>query len=102
MTRLDKQVVRETAKFVGDRAVIVTLAPCGAQNEARIGLRLKGRRQQYVALLSDVYRMAALWHGQKEAAARRAARKSGVPWKRARLAFIRQNSIDAIETSDES
>jgi hypothetical protein len=92
-TKLNQPVSRETEKRVGSRAVIVTLAPCGAQSEARIGLRLKGKRAQYVCLLSDIYRLAALWHGQKEASAKRAARKAGISWQRARKTFIAENSI---------
>jgi hypothetical protein len=93
MTKLLKPVCRESSKLIGSRPVIVTLAPCGSQSEARIGLRLKGKRTQYVCALSDVYRMAALWHGQKEAAAKRAARKNGVAWKSAKKAFVRENTI---------
>ena len=93
MTTLSKPVSRETAKRIGSRNVIVTLAPAGSQSEALIGLRLKGKRTQYVCALSDVYRMAALWYGQKEAAAKKAARKAGEPWKRAKKAFIAANSI---------
>ena len=58
-----------------------------------IGLRLKGKRTQYVCALSDVYRMAALWHGQKEAKARREAKKFGIPWKRAKKDFSVANTI---------
>lgn len=92
-TLLTKPVSRETAKVVSGSPVILTIAPCGSQSEARIGVRLKGSRAQYVVLLSDIYRLAALWHGQREAAAKRAARQAGIPWRRARLAFIRSNSI---------
>ncbi len=77
-TKLTKSVKRETAKCYGNRPVIVTLAPAGgSQTECLIGLRLKGRRTQYVVALSDVYRNAALDYGRKEAAARRSARKNG-------------------------
>lgn len=93
MTKLLKPVHRETAKVTRGRALIVTIAPCGSQSEARIGFRCKGERLQYVARVSDLYQMAALWHGQREAAAKRAARKDGIPWRRARLAFIKANSI---------
>lgn len=92
-TQLTKPVSRETAKIVNGRNVILTIAPSGSQSEALIGLRLKGKRTQYVAALSDVYRMAAIWYGQKEAAARRAARKSGVTWKYAKKQFTKENSI---------
>lgn len=93
MTLLSKPVSRETNKTVSGKNVIVTLAPAGAQPEALIGLRLKGKRTQYVAALSDVYRMAALWHGQKEASAKKAARKAGISWRIAKRQFIKQNSI---------
>lgn len=93
MTALLKPISRETAKRYGNRPVIVTLAPAGSQSEALIGLRLKGKRMQYVCALSDVYRLAALWHGQQEAAAKRQARRSGVPWKQAKKQFTRENSI---------
>lgn len=97
MTNLDFAVARVTRKKIGRRPVVVTLAPAGAQEEALIGLRLLGKRTQYVLALSDVYRIAALWHGQKEAAARKAARKAGVPWKRAKRQFTRENSIPIIK-----
>ena len=77
MTTLTKPVSRETGRKVGTRAIIVTLAPAGSQNEALIGLRLKGQRTQYVVALSDVFRLAALWHGQKMTAAKRAYDQSG-------------------------
>lgn len=92
-TLLTKPVSRLTAKIIRQRAVILTIAPCGAQDEARIGVRLKGERTQYVVNLSDLYRVAALWHGQKESAAKREARRAGIPWRRARVAFMKLNSI---------
>lgn len=93
MTPLNKPVSRITAKMIGSLPVIVTLAPAGSQSEALIGLRLKGQKTQYVCRLSDIYRMAALWHGQREAAAKRAARKNGIPWKQAKKQFKQENSI---------
>jgi len=93
MTKLSRPVSRETNKRYAGRPVIVTLAPLGAQNEALIGLRLKGRRTQYICALSDLYRLAALWHGQKEAKARRRARQAGVRWRQARKEFLAANSI---------
>jgi len=93
MTKLTKPVRRETRKEYNGLAVMVTLVPAGDQKEVLIGLRLKGRRIQYVCTLSDVYRMAALWYGQKEAAARRAARQQGVPWKTARREFMKGYSL---------
>lgn len=93
MTPLTKPVSRQTAKIIKSKPVVVTIAPCGAQDEARIGVRLKGERTQYTATLSDLYRVLALWHGNKERAAKTAARRAGISWRRARLAFIRENSI---------
>jgi hypothetical protein len=87
MTKLEKPVTRETAKRIGSRAVLITIAPAGSQSEALIGLRLKGKRTRYVVALSDLYRMAALWHGQKLAQAKRDARKAGVRWSTARKQF---------------
>lgn len=88
MTKLLKPVSRETAKCYGSRNVVVTLAPCGGQEEARIGLRLKGQRTEYVMALSDCYRWFAEQHGYKERAAKRLACKAGVPWQRARKDFL--------------
>lgn len=93
MTKLLSPVTRETAKIVSSRAVIVTLAPAGSQSEALIGLRLKGKRTQYVVALSDVYRWAAMGHGLKESRARKSARKLGIPWKQAKKEFLKDNTI---------
>ena len=92
-TLLTKPVSRQTAKIVAGSPLILIIAPCGSQAEARIGFRVKGSRKQYVMLVSDVYRYAAMQYGQKEAAAKRAARKAGIPWRKARQAFLRENSI---------
>lgn len=92
-TKLTKPVRRETAKLYGSRPIIVTLAPLGSQQEALIGLRLKGTRTQYVAALSDVYRVAALWHGQKLSKAKTEARKNGISWRIAKRDFHRSNTI---------
>ena len=93
MTPLSKPVHRLPRKKDRNKPVIVTLAPCGSQDEALIGLRRKGERTQYVVTLSDVYRWAALTHGNKERIAKAAARKNGVPWRRARRDFVAANSI---------
>lgn len=93
MTKLSKPVSRETNKKYGNHSVIVTLAPAGAQDEALIGLRLKGKRTQYVVALSDLYRLAARWHAMKEFDAKRAARKQGIPWKTAQKQFKHANRI---------
>lgn len=93
MTKLTKAISRETTRQIGRRPIILTVAPSGSENEALLGLRLKGKRTQYVCALSDVYRMAALWHGQKEARARREARKNGVRWKIAKRDFAKSNRL---------
>jgi len=93
-TKLTKAVSRETDKCYNSRNVIVTLAPAGgSQTEVLIGLRLKGKRTQYVAALSDIYRRAALDHGLKEKKAKQNARKNGVPWRIARRQFISESTI---------
>lgn len=75
------------------RPIIVSIGPCGSQDEALIGLRRKGERTQYVVTVSDVYRWAALAHGNKERIAKAKARKEGVPWKRAKKIFNKANKI---------
>lgn len=96
MTPLSKPVSQVTAKRVGKYPVVVTLAPLGGQSEVLLGLRLLGKRTQYVVRLSDLYRLAALWHGQKESAARRQARRDGIPWRKAKKAFVAANSISKV------
>jgi hypothetical protein len=93
MTHLTKPVHRITRKIDRNKPIIVTLAPCGSQDEALIGLRRKGERTQYVVTVSDVYRWAALTHGNKERIAKAKARKDGVAWRRAKRDFIKTNSI---------
>jgi hypothetical protein len=93
MTTLTKPISRETAKVVSRRPVIVTLAPCGGQSEALIGFRLKGERTQYTMTVSDAYRLSALWFGQKLTAAKKAARKAGIPWRQAKRAFDQSNRL---------
>jgi hypothetical protein len=91
-TKLIKQVHRETAFCYRNKPVIITLAPCGG-NDAFIAFRLKHQRLQYLVTVSDVYRMAAFAHGNKERLARMKARKEGVPWSKARKQFLNDNSI---------
>jgi hypothetical protein len=93
-TKLTKPVARETSNTYQNRPIIVTIAPAGgSQDETLIGLRLKGRRLTYIAALSDVFRLAALWHGQKLAKAKREARKAGIPWRTAKKDFERNNNL---------
>lgn len=93
MTKLTSPVSRETKRKFSQRNVIVTIAPCGNQDEALIGMRLKGTRTQYVAAVSSLYQVMALWHGNKEKNARREARKHGIPWKTALKTFNRENLL---------
>jgi hypothetical protein len=86
-TKLRKPVRRETANRYRGKPVVLTIAPAGSQTETLLQLRLKGERTAYVVALSDVYRLAAMWHGQKEKAAKRKARKQGIPWRQAKKDF---------------
>jgi hypothetical protein len=92
-SKLTKPVTRETNKTANGRPILLTIAPAGSQNEALIGLRLKGTRTQLVVSLSDVYRCAALWHGQKIAKAKKEARLAGIPWRTAKKHFDAANRI---------
>jgi len=92
-TKLTKPVSRETEKRISGRNVIVTFAPCGSQSEARVGFRLKGKRTQYVCTVSALYTVAAMWHGNAEAKAKRDARKAGEKWKFAKKRFLAANTI---------
>lgn len=92
MTKLTKPVHRVSNKSVRGRALVLTIAPSGAGD--LIGIRQVRSKIQYVVKLDDLYRVAALWYGQKEAAAKREARRNGVSWRVARKAFVRANSIN--------
>ncbi len=93
MTELTKPIHRLTNKYIGSRRIVLTVAPGSETRETLIGTRLLGTRTQYVITLSDVHRSAALIYANKEKAARKQARKDGIPWKTARLAFRRNNTI---------
>jgi hypothetical protein len=93
MTRLQKTVWRETAATYQGREVQIGLAPLGSQPDGMLALKLKGRRTQFLLRVSDVFRMGALWHGNKERQAKAAARKAGIPWKRAKRDFDKENKI---------
>ena len=99
MTKLETAVRRVTKNTVGRFPIVLTIAPAGAQAETLIGLRLLGKRTEYVVALSDLYRIAAIWHGAKESKARKEARRNGVPWKRTKKIFQRENSIPNIKRS---
>lgn len=90
---LTKPVSRETKKHYQGLPVILTIAPAGAQDEALIGLRLKGKRTEYILALSDAYRYAALAYGNRVKAAKREARRLGVSWRQAKKKFDAQNKI---------
>lgn len=92
-TELNTPVRRETKKVFSGRNVIITLAPAGSQPEALVGLRLKGTRTQYVVAVSDLYRTAAMWHGQKVTKAKAEARRNGIPWRVAKKQFYAANRI---------
>lgn len=92
-TRLTKPVHRVTNKMIGKLPIVITISPGTEKRDDLIGLRLLGTRTQYVVTVADLYRIAALWHGQKEAGARRVAHREGEPWKMAKRRFVRDNSI---------
>jgi hypothetical protein len=93
MTHLTKPVSRITANKYAGRPIVVTIGPCGGQSESLIEFRLQGTRTAYSLKLSDAFRMAALWHGQAEAKAKRDARRAGVPWRKAKRAFAESRRI---------
>ena len=93
MTKLSTKVCRETANEYQHRPIIVSLCPLGAQKDRLLGFRLKGTRTTYIASVAAIFRIAALGYAQREAAAKRAARKAGIPWKTARKQFLAANSI---------
>ena len=93
MTALSSPVRRVTAARYCSRNLVVIIAACGGQPEARIGVRQKGKRTAYTATVSDFYRWAASLYAAKERSAKRAARKQGLPWKQAKKRFIAENTI---------
>lgn len=95
MTPLHKPITRSTIKPFAHyrRQIVITLIPGSDSRDELIGFRLKGTRETMLARVADLYRMAALWHGQKKAAAKRAARKAGIPWNQARKQFAKENRI---------
>lgn len=88
MTKLDFVVERMTpGDFAGHgQPLAIHLVPSKEGNPLLI-LRLKGRRAGYVVTLADVYRVAAMWHGNKEKAARTEARRNQIPWRIAKKKF---------------
>lgn len=101
MTELTSPVRRLTKAKYGKKRVVVVLAPAGATDDAFIVFRLIGRRTQYVTAVSTLYRIAALWHGNKLASAKREARKRGVQWRKAKRQFERDNHIRETTTKTE-
>lgn len=99
-TPLTKPVHRVSNKKVSGKNIVITLGPGTGKRDDLIGVRLLGERTQYVVTISDLYRVAAMWHGQKEAIAKRAARKSGIPWSRAKKDFIKNNTIQKPPSHD--
>lgn len=88
MTALTYPVSRITIVRGIKRPVIVTLIPCHGERDTLLSLRTARHRVPYVMTLADCYRLAALWHGNKERSAKSAARKEGVPWQKARRTFL--------------
>lgn len=90
MTKLNSTIARETQKRVQGRPIVVTLIPGTDSREPMLALRLKGTRVEYRGLVSDLYRVLALWHSNAERSAKAQARKDGIPWREARKAFLRR------------
>jgi hypothetical protein len=95
MVKLSRPVSRSTVKAFAHykRPIVVTLVPGTDERDDLITTRLKGTREKYVARIADVHRLMALWHASKVSAAKRAARKDGIPWARAKREFQRQNAV---------
>jgi hypothetical protein len=98
MTRLTAPIRRLTKAKYGKRQIVVVLAPAGTSNDALIAFRPQGQRTQYLTSVSTMFRLAALWHGNKESIARRAARKAGIPWRIAKKQFAADNTIRETST----
>jgi len=92
-TDLNKSVSRRTALRIQRRPIIVTVAPLGSQEDAMLGMRQQRSRVMYTGRVSDVYRVLALWHANKEKSARKAAKAAGIPWRVAKRKFIAENTI---------
>ena len=95
MTKLLKPVRRVTIKDFRHyrKPLVVSLIPGTDTRDELIGFRLLGTRKQINARVSDLYTMAALWHGQQEAKAKKQARAEGIRWSRAKKQFNRNNLI---------
>jgi hypothetical protein len=94
MTKLNCKLSREMVKARAKaRPIILTLSPGTDSRDDLLGMRLKGTRTTYIGRVLDLYRMLALWHANKIMAAKRQARRNGVPWRVARVNFQRQNSL---------
>lgn len=97
MITLHKPVTRITARNFKHyrRPLAITLIPGSDSRDEMISFRLKGTREYIPARVADLYTMAALWHGQKMANAKRKARKDGIPWRIARKTFLRNQQLSA-------
>lgn len=84
MTALTSTVFRVVA--IGRKRYALGLHP--RVDETLISIREVGRRVGYVLPISTVRVHAALAFGRAEAAAKREARKNGVPWRVARRVFL--------------
>jgi len=91
MTPLLKSIHRLSNKRIQGKPIVITLAPTGSGD--MIALRRLRERTQYIISLQEVYQMAALRYANKESAAKKQARKDGIPWKRAKASFVRANTI---------
>lgn len=84
MTSLDYTVFR--VGNIGGKRYVIGLHP--NLKETLVSIRQLGRRTPYVVTLSRVRVEAALAFGRAELAAKREARKNGIPWQKARRIFF--------------
>lgn len=90
---LTKPLTRETPNIYQQRAVMFTAVPLPSQRQTVFVFRLKGKQVQYARNLSEIYHDAAASYARKEKAAKSQARRDGIPWRKARKQFIRDNTI---------
>ena len=88
MTTLHKPVTRVANRPLHGRRIVCTLHPGTTKRSDMLLLRPIGARVPYVVALETVYQIAAAAHAQAEQAAKRKARKDGIPWRIARRQFL--------------
>lgn len=93
MTHLTKKFSRLSNHRVQGRRIVVSLVPGTEKRHDLVALRQLGRQTQYLVPVADIYRWGALIYANKEKAARSEARRNGVPWRKAKQQFKRDNTV---------